>query len=92
MAASKWDFLDALSHTEWRFPADITFALSKTHGRTALAQVMLYIEDMENDGYVETRREGKRLGVRKTQSGIKARLEVRAGEKDSSSPFGLKTA
>ena len=90
MTASKWQFLDLLSHVEWKYPAYITRQLSKDHEHTSLAQVMLYIEDMENNGYIETQKMEKRLGVRKTRSGIRAQIEAQQNELDTTTDASFK--
>jgi hypothetical protein len=71
---SKWNVLDALSHADWKFPANLARELSKEHSaHITIAEIFVSLETLEDAAYVESKEEGKRRSFRKTCAGIHAR-------------------
>lgn len=90
---TKWDVLDSCSHRDWKFPADIAREISQANAaHITIAQVFVSLENLEDAGYVEARKEGERQSFRKTTSGMRARQEARQSQDKQSPESGLKPA
>jgi hypothetical protein len=90
---SRWDVLDACSHSVWKFPANLASELSSSHSiHVGIGQVFVCLEILEDAKHVESREEDGRRSFRKTQDGMQAQQKNQQNKAGLGSNQGLKPA